>query len=70
MIMYMTGINPHEPLTRQEFMHYLAIAFHNLPDEGILDPDANGDFNPEREVTWVEMARAAYRLRGLNPHVE
>ncbi|MCL2187711.1 MAG: hypothetical protein FWC16_01600 [Defluviitaleaceae bacterium] len=56
------------PLTREAFTHYLRLVFHNLPEEGVLDLDANGEFNPEKEVTWVEMARAAYRLRGLNPH--
>jgi hypothetical protein len=43
-------------------------AIHKFVGHGILDLDANGNFNPKREITLGEMARAAYRLRGLNPH--
>jgi len=62
------NFDPEQPLTRHDFLLYLSYVFHDLPEEGILDPDT--DNSPEKEMTLVEMARAAYRLRGLNPHGE
>jgi len=62
------NFDPEQPLTRRDFLLYLNYVFHNLPDEGILEPDADGGFDPEKEMTLAEMAKAAYRLRGLNPH--
>ncbi|MCL2204734.1 MAG: hypothetical protein FWB88_12435 [Defluviitaleaceae bacterium] len=67
-IIYFGEFNPELPLTRQDFTQYLRVVFHDLPEQGILDADANGDSDPQREVTLVEMVRAAYRLRGMNPH--
>jgi hypothetical protein len=60
--------DPDRPLTRRDFITYLNLVFYNLPEEGILDADAEIGF--EREITLAEMARAAYRLRGLNPPAE
>ena len=63
-VVYFGNFNPDALLTHQDFMYYLHLVFHNVAIEGALDPYAH----PEDEVTWVEMARTAYRLRGLNPH--
>jgi hypothetical protein len=61
-------------LSQLDFALYLNHAFHmeRMPsmdindfiNYGILEPDANGNIDPERTVTLGEMARAAYRLRG------
>jgi len=67
-VVFFGDFDPEEPLDRGAFLSYLGIAFYNLPDEGILDMDISDVFDLEKPVTFGEMARAAYRLRGLNPH--
>jgi len=74
MLMYMAGTDPEMPLTRQDFLNYLGYLYPHLPDdgmfEGVLTMHGTGDFEPERPVTLAEMARVAYRLRGINPERE
>jgi len=69
MLMYMAGMDPETPLTRQGFLHYLGYLYPHLPDEGMFDGvlslHATGDLEPDRPVTLADMARVAYRLRGL-----
>jgi len=71
MLMYMSGLDPDTPLTRQDFLQYLGYLYPHLPEEGmfegVLTLHGTGDFEPEREVTLAEMARVAYRLRGIKP---
>lgn len=57
--------DPEKPLTQQDFINYLGFIFYDLPDEGIFE--SHNDATPEREITLIEMARAAYRLRGSEP---
>jgi len=63
MLMHIAGLDPTRPLTRQDLLTYLSFIFPDLPEAGILDGVA------DQEITLAEMARAAYRLRGLNPHL-
>jgi len=61
------AFDPEAPLTRGDFMQYLARAYITAPIENVLDADPDGDYQLYRDITWVEMARAAYRLRGVMP---
>jgi len=71
MLMYMSGMDPETPLTRQDFLNYLGQLYPHLPEdgmfEGVLTMHGTGDFEPDRPVTLAEMARVAYRLRGVEP---
>ncbi|MCL2365266.1 MAG: hypothetical protein FWC71_11480 [Defluviitaleaceae bacterium] len=71
MLMYMAGLEPDTPLTRQDFVTYLGYLFPHLPDEDMfegvltLHATSGSGLEPERPVTLAEMARVAYRLRGV-----
>jgi hypothetical protein len=61
--------DPEQPLTQKDFAQFLTVIFCDLLVEGILEPDASGGFDSNRVITLAEMARTAYRLRGLNPYM-